>query len=153
MWLGAVRRGEAGVSRPSLAAGRRWIRRLVDSLARSRCLALSNPGAGVRSESSLRARSYRRVGGQVGFFSRLLIPRSVRRAVHPGRAVKRAVTPKAVKRASRALHPVDNAVYSTQRSVATAIRSGGKRKAPVFRHGNCPVHHRSAEAAAKCRNP
>ena len=89
----------------------------------------------------------------MGFFSRLLIPRNVRRAAHPGRAVKRAVTPKAVKKASRALHPLDNAVYSVQRSAATAIRSGGKRKAPVFRHGNCPVNHRSAEAAARCKNP
>ena len=90
----------------------------------------------------------------MGFFSRLLVPRSVRRAMHPGRAVKRAVTPKVVKRASRVLHPIDNAVYSMERSAATAIRSGGKRKAPapVFRHGKCPVHHRSAEAAAKCGN-
>jgi hypothetical protein len=92
-------------------------------------------------------------GVYVGFFSRLLVPRSVRRAMHPGRAVKRAITPKAVKKARRALHPVDNAVYSVQRSAATAIRSGDKRKAPVFGHGNCPVRHRSAEAAAKCRNP
>jgi hypothetical protein len=93
------------------------------------------------------------LGLRVGFFSRLLVPRSVRRAMHPGRAVKRAMTPKAVKRARRALHPIDNAVYSMERSAATAIRSGRKRKAPVFRHGNCPVHHRSAEAAVKCRNP
>ena len=90
---------------------------------------------------------------KVGFFSRLFIPRSVRRAVHPGRAVKRAVTPKVVKKASRAMHPIDNAAYSVQRSVATTIRSGRKRKAPVFRHGNCPVSHRSAEAAARCKNP
>ena len=89
----------------------------------------------------------------MGFFSRLLIPRSVRRAAHPGRAVKRAVTPKVVKKASRALHPIDNAVYSLQRSAATTIRSGGKSKAPVFRHGSCPVNHRSAEAAARCKNP
>jgi hypothetical protein len=92
----------------------------------------------------------------MGFFSRLLVPRSVRRAMHPGRAVKRAVTPRAVKKATRALHPVDNAIYSMQRSAATAIRSGGKgseSKAPVFRHGNCPVRHRTAEAAARCRNP
>lgn len=90
----------------------------------------------------------------MGFFSRLFVPRSVRRAMHPGRAVKRAVTPKVVKRASRALHPIDSAVYSVERSAATAIRSGRKRKssAPVFRHGNCPVRHRSAAAAAKCRN-
>jgi hypothetical protein len=89
----------------------------------------------------------------MGFFSRLLVPRSVRRAVHPGRAVKRAVTPKAIKKASRALHPVDNAIYSMERSAATAIRSNGKSKAPVFRHGSCPVRHRSTEAAAKCKNP
>jgi len=91
----------------------------------------------------------------MGFFSRLLIPRSVRRAAHPGRAVKRAVTPKAVKKARRALHPIDNAVYGVERSVATSIRSGGKRrkgKAPVYRHGNCAVSHRTPEAAARCRN-
>ena len=45
----------------------------------------------------------------------------------PAAAVKRAVTPKVVKKASRALHPVDNAVYSIQRSAATAIRSGRKK--------------------------
>ncbi len=89
----------------------------------------------------------------MGFFSRLLVPRSVRRAMHPGRAVKRAVTPKAVKKASRAMHPIDNALYSMQRSVATNIRSGRKGKARVYRHGNCPVNHRTPEAAARCRNP
>lgn len=88
----------------------------------------------------------------MGFFSRLLVPRGVRRAMHPGRAVKRAVTPKVVKKARRAVHPIDNALYSTQRSVATSIRSGRKRKARVYRHGNCPVNHRSPEAAARCRN-
>lgn len=90
----------------------------------------------------------------MGFLTRLLVPRSVRRAMHPGRAVKRAVTPKVVKKARRAMHPIDNAKYSIERSIATSLRSGGKRtKAPVYRHGNCPVQHRSAEAAARCRNP
>lgn len=84
----------------------------------------------------------------MGFFSRLLVPRSVRRAMHPGRAVKRAVTPKAVKKATRAMHPIDNAAYSVQRSVATSIRSGRKGKA----RGNCPVHRRTPEAATRCRN-
>lgn len=92
------------------------------------------------------------VWGEVGFFSRLLVPRGVRGAVHPGRAVKRAITPKAVKSARRALHPVDNAMYSMQRSVATSLRSDRKGKARVWRHGNCPVNHRSPEAAARCRN-
>ncbi|MGH3407312.1 MAG: hypothetical protein ACRDRJ_33145 [Streptosporangiaceae bacterium] len=96
----------------------------------------------------------------MGFFSRLLVPRSVRRAAHPVRTVRRAATPKVVKKASRAMHPLDNAVYGVERSVATSLRSGRKRKsgarrngrAPVYRHGNCPVAHRTHEAAAKCRN-
>jgi len=90
----------------------------------------------------------------VGFFSRLFIPRSARRAVHPGRAVKRAVTPKTIKRARRALSPIDNLNYSVQRSVATSIRSGGRepKKAPVYQHGSCPVRHRTPEAMYKCRN-
>ncbi len=96
----------------------------------------------------------------MGFLSRLLVPRKVRRAAHPVRAVKRAATPKVVKKATRAMHPIDNAVYGVERSVATSLRSGGKRRAvsrrkgraPVYRHGGCPVAHRTPEAAAKCRN-
>ncbi|MFI5066358.1 MAG: hypothetical protein ACHP9Z_20605 [Streptosporangiales bacterium] len=90
--------------------------------------------------------------------SRLLVPRSVRRAMHPVRTARRAVTPKAVKKATRALHPVDNLVYGAERQVATSLRSGrnqaARRRSParVYRHGNCPVAHRSPEAAAKCRN-
>jgi hypothetical protein len=86
----------------------------------------------------------------VGFLSRLFIPRGVRRALHPGRAVKRAVTPKAVKRASRALHPVSNAVYGAERSLNTKKRRRGRR-APVYRHGNCLVKHRTQAAAENCR--
>jgi hypothetical protein len=82
----------------------------------------------------------------------MLIPRSVRRAVHPARTVKRAITPKPIKKARRVMHPVSNAKYSVERSLATSLRSGGKPKAKVYRHGNCPVKHRSAEAAARCRN-
>jgi hypothetical protein len=36
----------------------------------------------------------------MGFLSRLLVPRGVRRATHPVRTVKRAATPKVVKRLS-----------------------------------------------------
>ena len=50
----------------------------------------------------------------MGYISGLLVPRGVRRARHPGRAVKRALTPKVVKKARRARHPADNAVYSVQ---------------------------------------
>jgi len=87
----------------------------------------------------------------MGFLSRMFVPRGVRRAMHPGRAVKRAVTPKSVKRARRAMHPVDNAMYGVARSLNTKPRR--KSTARSYRHGNCPVKHRSYEAAAKCRNP
>ena len=75
-----------------------------------------------RRDSKTRALS-RGDRSRVGFLSRLLIPRSIRRAAHPGRAVKRAVTPKAIKRASRAMHPLSNAVYGVERSVNTKSRS------------------------------
>jgi hypothetical protein len=92
----------------------------------------------------------------MGFLSRLLVPRSVRRAMHPMRTVKRAATPKAVRKARWAVHPVDNIVYGAERQVITSLRSGRQKRrqgrAPVHRHGSCPVAHRSAEAAAKCRN-
>lgn len=86
----------------------------------------------------------------VGFFSRLFVPRSVRRAMHPVRSAKRAVTPKAIKRARRALHPVDNAVYGMQRSLNTKRRKGTGSQ--VYQHGSCPVKHRTPAAVAKCRN-
>jgi len=71
-----------------------------------------------------------------------------------GRAVKRAVAPKAVKRARLALSPIDNLQYSVERSIATSLRSGRRKKgrAPVFRHGSCAINHRAREAAARCRN-
>ncbi len=80
--------------------------------------------------------------------------------MHPVRTVKRAATPKVVKKARRAMHPVDNAIYGAERQVITSLRSGRRRKArarrrgraPVYRHGNCPIAHRTPEAAAKCRN-
>jgi hypothetical protein len=86
----------------------------------------------------------------MGFLTRLFIPRGVRRAMHPGRAVKRAVTPKVVKRARRSLSPLDNAVYGLQRSLNTKPRRGSR--AAAYTHGACPVRHRTPDAAAKCRN-
>jgi hypothetical protein len=83
----------------------------------------------------------------MGFLTRLLIPRSVRRAAHPTRTVKSALTPKSIKQARRALHPLDNAAYGVARSLNT-------KKPPrknFYRHGTCTMRHRSPEAAAKCR--
>lgn len=88
----------------------------------------------------------------MGFLSRLLIPRSVRRAAHPARTVKRAITPTPIKKARRSMHPVGNAKHSVERSLATSLRSGAKPKAKIYQHGGCPVKHRSAEAAGRCKN-
>jgi hypothetical protein len=63
------------------------------------------------------------------------------------------MTPPTVKKAQRAMHPVSNIKYSAERAIATSLRSSGKPKAKVYRHGNCPVRHRTPEAAARCRNP
>jgi hypothetical protein len=35
--------------------------------------------------------------------------------MHPDQAVKRAVTPTAIKKARGAMHPIDNAKYSVER--------------------------------------
>lgn len=121
---------------------------------RTYCCSVVILSAGIRrSYHSLTERILR--GDQVGFLSRLLIPRTVRRAAHPGRAVKRAVTPKAVRRARRAMSPLDNMKYGVERSIATSLRSGRKKggRAPAYRHGSCPVDHRTQDAAARCRNP
>lgn len=84
--------------------------------------------------------------------SRMFVPRGVRRAMHPVRTTKNALTPKPIKKARRAMHPIDNAVYSMQRPIVTAARSGIKRKGKAYRHGSCPVNHRTPAAAARCRN-
>jgi hypothetical protein len=86
----------------------------------------------------------------VGFLSRMFVPRGIRRAMHPTRAVRRAVTPKVVRKATRALHPLDNAAYAVTRSLNTKPRR--RVKSPVYNHGTCPVNHRSPEAIGKCRN-
>jgi hypothetical protein len=101
----------------------------------------------------------------MGFLSRLFIPRKVRRALHPVRSAKRvvrkAVVPKSVRRATYAASQIANPVsalkyHAIERPLTTALRSGAKKRsatpAPVYRHGNCPVKHRSAEAATRCRN-
>jgi hypothetical protein len=85
----------------------------------------------------------------MGFLSRMFVPRGVRRAMHPVRTAKSAVTPKSVKRVRRAMHPIDNAVYGIERSLNTKRRRTSR--APAYRHGTCTVNHRTPEAAAKCR--
>jgi hypothetical protein len=85
----------------------------------------------------------------MGLFSRLPVPRGLRRATHPEPAV--AVAPEAVEVAHHAPQAASNG-HSAQQSAAATIPAGANGKDGVFRHGDCPVNHRSAEAAAKCRN-
>ena len=86
----------------------------------------------------------------MGFITRALIPRSVRRAVHPVRAVKRAVTPRPIKRAMRALHPIDNAIYGVTRKLNTRHRSSSNSQ--TFEHSGCDIKHRSVDAFNNCKN-
>lgn len=83
----------------------------------------------------------------MGFFSRLLVPRKVRRVAHPVRSVKRAVTPRTVRRIQYGMHPVSNAGYQLQRSLTTK----GRPRVQVYRHGTCTVQHRSPYTAMKCQ--
>jgi hypothetical protein len=73
----------------------------------------------------------------MGFITRAVVPRSVRRAAHPVRTARRAATPRSVKSARRALHPVDNALYAATRGSrrrrparSTAYQSRPARPAP-----------------------
>lgn len=74
----------------------------------------------------------------------MLVPRTVRRAAHPVRTVKRAATPKSVKALGRATHPLDNAVYGAQRSLNTKPR---KRAAPAARREPAPRTAKRAPVA------
>jgi hypothetical protein len=70
--------------------------------------------------------------------------------MHPGRAVKRAVTPKAVKRARRALSPIDNMKYGSalDRDVP-AVRRRRKKSGTRLQSRSItrelPVNHRTPE--------
>lgn len=78
------------------------------------------------------------------------MPRSVRRAVHPVRAIKRELTPRPIKRARRALHPIDNAIYGVTRKLNTRHRSSSQSQS--FEHAGCNVKHRSIDAFNNCKN-
>ena len=99
----------------------------------------------------------------MGFLSRLFVPRKVRRALHPvrsaKRAVRKAVVPKSVRRAtytaSQLANPLSAVKYhGIERPLTTALRGSSAKRSTgtVYRHGNCAVKHRTAEAAKRCRN-
>jgi len=87
----------------------------------------------------------------MGFFSRLPVPRGMRRATHPEQAVAQAAAPEAVEVADHAPDPASNG-HSVPPSAAAPIEPAANGQAGVWHHDNCKVNHRSPEAAAKCRN-
>ena len=91
----------------------------------------------------------------MGFFSRLPIPRGMRRAAPTEHAVAQAAAPEAVEVANGAPHPAAGAAHvmpSPAAATAATIEATNNGSAGVWHHDNCKVNHRSAEAAAKCRN-
>ena len=87
----------------------------------------------------------------MGFFSRLPIPRGMRRATQAERTVAQAAAPEAVEVANGAPHPAVAAAH-VMPSPAATIEPTANGSTGVWHHDNCKVNHRSAEAAAKCRN-
>ncbi|HVB44427.1 MAG TPA: hypothetical protein VNF47_17250 [Streptosporangiaceae bacterium] len=71
------------------------------------------------------------------------------------------MNPKPAREPRTTLNPVrvDNAMYVIERSVTTSVLSGARKgkktrkTSKEWRHGKCPVKHRSEAAAARCRNP
>lgn len=63
----------------------------------------------------------------MGLLTRAIVPRSVRRATHPVRTAKSAVTPRVVKQARNVLNPVDSAVYyGVERPLNTKRKRKGR---------------------------
>jgi len=86
----------------------------------------------------------------MGLISRILIPRRVRRVAHPVRSVKRAATPRSIKKLQHGLHPVRNAAYGVERSLNTKTPKG-RRQSQVWHHPGCNINHRSKETADRCK--
>jgi hypothetical protein len=88
----------------------------------------------------------------MGFFSRLPVPRGMRRAAHSEHVVPPAAAPEAVEVANGAPHPANGAAHVMRAPAAAAVEPAANGNAGVWHHDNCKVNHRSPEAAAKCRN-
>ena len=90
-------------------------------------------------------------GWVVGFIARRVVPRSVRRAAHPVRTLKRELTPNTIKTVRRNLSPIDNALYGVERKIFTKKSNGATSKSLTYSHEGCDVAHRTPEAAQNCR--
>jgi hypothetical protein len=76
----------------------------------------------------------------MGFLTRALVPRSVRRAAHPIRTARCAATPRAIKQARRTLNPIDSAMYDIERKLNTkSPKQRRKATRPSRKHGGLYV--------------
>jgi len=88
----------------------------------------------------------------MGFLSRRLIPRGIRRVAHPVRAIRRELTPRPIKQIRRATSPVSNAIYGVERKIFTKRKnSNSGTSKPIHTHDGCSIEHRTSDAAQKCR--
>lgn len=95
----------------------------------------------------------------MGFISRRLVPRRVRRAIHPVRTAKRAVyraaVPRSVRRtvstARKVAHPVSAVGYAAEKALFGPHRRRPSRTGTSAAYGTCGVRHRSPRTAANCR--
>jgi len=82
----------------------------------------------------------------MGLLTRALVPRGIRRAAHPVRTAKSAVTQRPIKQARPALNPIDNGIYSIERGLNTKPRkrSSGSRARERLRRTAIvkPTHRR-----------
>jgi hypothetical protein len=105
----------------------------------------------------------------MGVLTRLLVPRSVRRAAHPVRTARRAVTPKPIKKIKRSVYvatnplgalegAAENAVVGAlrskpHRSKKTRTSSSTSRRTQPSRHENRTPTERAAQVQKPGRTP
>nr|CAD47875.1 hypothetical protein [Paenarthrobacter nicotinovorans] len=95
----------------------------------------------------------------MGFITRRLVPRKIRRAAHPVRTAKRAVyratVPRSVRRsvsaARKVAHPVRTAGYAAENAIFGPHRRRPSRTGASVAYGTYGVRHRSPRSAANCR--
>ncbi len=88
--------------------------------------------------------------------TRLVTGLGLRRPAAPCRRTGRRAGRRtgAVRKAGRAARAGDRQITRIERSVTTTWLPSGRKKRRTtseWRHGSCPVRHRSHQAAARCR--
>jgi len=84
--------------------------------------------------------------------TRLVTGLGLRRPAAPGRRTGRRAG--AARKAGRPARAGDRQITRIERSVTTTWLPSGRKKRRTtseWRHGSCPVRHRSHQAAARCR--